>query len=426
MATVNASAISFLILCLSSLSITEAKGGFSLDLIRRDAPKSPFYSPDETYHQRVTKALKRSVNRVSHFDPAIITPNTAQADIISALGEYVMNISIGTPPVEILAIADTGSDLIWTQCKPCTECYKQAAPFFDPEQSSTYKDLSCDSRQCTAYERTSCSTEETCEYSATYGDRSFSNGNLAVETVTLGSTNGRPVALRNIIFGCGHNDDGTFNENATGIVGLGGGSVSLVTQMGSSIGGKFSYCLVPFLSSESSSKINFGSNGVVSGTGVVTTPLVAKDPDTFYFLTLEAISVGTKKIHFDDASEGNIIIDSGTTLTFLPPDIVSKLTSAVSDLIKADPISDPEGVLDLCYPYSSDFKAPQITVHFSGADVVLSPENTFIRTSDTTVCFTFKGMEGQSIYGNLAQANFLVGYDTKAKTVSFKPTDCSK
>ncbi|KAH9706645.1 hypothetical protein KPL70_012288 [Citrus sinensis] len=118
MATVNALAISFLILCLSTVSITDSKGGFSLDLISRDSPKSPFYNPDETHHQRVTKALKRSVNRVSHFDPVIITASTAQADIISSLGEYMMNISIGIPPVEILAIADTGSDLIWTQCKP--------------------------------------------------------------------------------------------------------------------------------------------------------------------------------------------------------------------------------------------------------------------------------------------------------------------
>ncbi|KAJ4721426.1 aspartic proteinase CDR1-like [Melia azedarach] len=233
-----------------------------------------------------------------------------------------MNISIGTPPSEILAIADTGSDLIWTQCKPCPQCFKQVAPLFDPAKSSTYKDLACNSRPCITAGSGSCSTNLKCEYSVSYGDRSFSNGNLAIDTLTLGSTTTRPVALPKTIFGCGHDDDGTFGEQATGIVGLGGGDdVSLISQLKSSIDGKFSYCLVPLEASveQNTSKINFGANGVVSGSGVVSTPLASTGPATFYSLTLEAISVGNNRIAFDSAtSEGNIIIDSGTTLTFCP------------------------------------------------------------------------------------------------------------
>ncbi|XP_027916007.1 probable aspartic protease At2g35615 [Vigna unguiculata] len=32
---------------------------------------------------------------------------------------YYMKYSIGTPPFEVVGYADTGSDLIWTQCQPC-------------------------------------------------------------------------------------------------------------------------------------------------------------------------------------------------------------------------------------------------------------------------------------------------------------------
>ncbi|XP_031280335.1 aspartic proteinase CDR1-like [Pistacia vera] len=424
----------FSILSVTIVCFTEAKSeGFSLELIHRDSPKSPIYNPKQTHYERVFNAIRRSFNHVNRFNP-----NTAQADIISDHGEYLINISIGSPPFQILAIADTGSDLIWTQCKPCSECFDQEAPFFDPTKSSTYKQLSCSSNQCQTLEGSSCSNDQTCLYSVSYGDNSFSRGDLAIDTVTLGSTSSRPESLPKTIIGCGHQNDGTFDNKTTGIVGLGGGEVSLVTQLGDSIGGKFSYCLIPlsFSSSEdnASSKLNFGSNGVVSGSGVVSTPLISKEPKTFYFVTLEAISVGNNnRIVFNDSSEGdlegNIIIDSGTTLTFLPESFNSKMISAVSEAIDAEPIKDSRAVLDLCYSARSDLNVPNITVHFTGADVTLSPLNTFIRISEEVVCFTFMGDKDERslpIYGNLAQTNFLVGYDTEKKTLSFKPTDCTK
>ncbi|XP_044483767.1 aspartic proteinase CDR1-like [Mangifera indica] len=413
------------ILSLSIVCLEAKRVGFSVELIHRDSPKSPFYNPKLTPYEKVFNALRRSFNNVNQFNP-----NASQADIIADRGSYLMNISIGSPPFPILAIADTGSDLIWTQCKPCTECFSQKAPLFDPSKSSTFKKLSCSSNQCNDLERSSCSDDQTCLYSISYGDSSFSNGDLAIDTVTLGSTSGSPVPLTEIVIGCGHQNAGTFDDKTSGIVGLGGGEVSLVKQLGDSIGGKFSYCLIPLSSSLSknntSSKLNFGSNGVVSGSGVVSTPLISKG--TFYYLTLEAISVGNKRISFVDSSssEGNIIIDSGTTLTYLPEFLNSKLISAVSDAIDAKPVNDPSGLLDLCYIFRPDFEVPEITAHFSGADVKLSPLNTFVRISEELVCFTFKGAQDVSIYGNLAQTNFLVGYDTEKNTVSFKRADCAK
>ncbi|XP_021895412.1 aspartic proteinase CDR1-like [Carica papaya] len=416
-------------------STTASNGGFRVELIHRDSPKSPFYNSQETSSERLAKNLKRSISRASHFSKnTFYSPNTPQSEIIANRGEYLMNISIGTPPFPILAIADTGSDLVWTQCKPCTDCYEQESPLFDPKSSSTYRDLSCSSTQCSVLEGTGCTESKLCEYEMSYGDRSHTQGNLAVDTVTLSSTNGRPVALPKTIIGCGHDNGGTFDKKGSGIIGLGGGSVSLTTQLGSSIDGKFSYCLVPLSSdSDQSSLINFGSNGVVSGSGVVSTPLVKKEPDTFYYLTLEAISVGSNKIPFPgggssfaEASEGNIIIDSGTTLTLLPREFYSEIESAVADAIGAERIDDPAQVLNLCYKATDDLKVPVLTVHFKDADVKLGSLNTFVRTSEEAVCFAFVAVDNLAIYGNLAQMNFLVGYDTEAQTVSFKPTDCIK
>ncbi|XP_010550909.1 PREDICTED: aspartic proteinase CDR1-like [Tarenaya hassleriana] len=412
---------------------TERELGFTVDLIHRDSPESPFYHPvEEAPFQRVRNAILRSLNRTVHFGSVDLSKTPIQTDILSEQGEYLMKFSLGTPPLPIMAIADTGSDLIWTQCEPCMDCYPQEAPLFDPKNSSTYKNVSCESRQCKTLKRTTCSDDGRCRYSVSYGDRSRSYGNVALDTLTLGSADQRPVPLRNIAFGCGHDNSGTFNKKGSGIVGLGGGSLSLVSQIRDSIRGKFSYCLVP-LSSESgrTSKMNFGSNAVVSGSGVVSTPIVKKNPETFYFLTLEAISVGDKKLRFPGSNfgtdEGNIIIDSGTTLTTLPSTFHSEIVSAVAAAVKGERVDSPiRSVLNLCYRASSDVRVPPITVHFKGADVNLKPMNYFVQVSDDVVCFAFAANDRFAIYGNLAQTNFLVGYDAVSQKVSFKNADCAK
>ncbi|KAM7278018.1 hypothetical protein ACFE04_005152 [Oxalis oulophora] len=420
----------------SILSFIHAqKYGFGVEMIHRDSPESPFHDPTQTPYERLANSFRESIHRANRIHTAVskaVLPNEASVQVTAVGGSYVMNFSIGSPPFSTVAIADTGSDIIWTQCEPCDDCFKQDMPLFDPSKSKTYRDVSCDSDQCTSIEKTSCdSSGKSCLYKAAYGDQSTSNGNVAVETLTLDSTGGRPVALPKITFGCGHQNQGTFNTKTSGIVGLGGGSVSLVSQLGSSITGKFSYCLAPYSSESGKSTLNFGAKAVVSGTGAVSTPLFPGSPDTFYYLKLNAISVGRKKITNDNSgfvqSDGNIIIDSGTTLTLLPETFTSDLIQAVTDSIDAETVPDPNNLLSPCYKYDQDLKLPKLTVHFKGADVELQALNTFIRISEDVMCFTFKSTDfDTSIYGNLAQMNFLVGYDREEKTVSFKPTDCEK
>ncbi|KAJ6400903.1 hypothetical protein OIU84_016346 [Salix udensis] len=424
------------LLCVSSFGCICAHGvGFTVDLIHRDSPLSPFYNSEETDLQRINNALRRSISRVHHFDPAAaasVSPKAAESDVTSNRGEYLMSLSVGTPPFKIMGIADTGSDLIWTQCKPCERCYKQVDPLFDPKSSKTYRDFSCDARKCRLLEQSSCSGN-ICQYQYSYGDQSYTMGNVASDTITLDSTAGSPVSFPKTVIGCGHENGGTFSEKGSGIVGLGAGPLSLVSQMGSSVGGKFSYCLVPFSSrAGNSSKLNFGGSAVVSGPGVQSTPLLSsKTMSTFYVLTLEAMSVGNERIKFGGSSsgtgEGNIIIDSGTTLTIVPEDFFSDFSSAVGNQVHGQRAEDPSGSLSVCYRATSDLKVPAITAHFTGADVKLKSINTFIQVSDDVVCLAFAPTaSGISIYGNVAQMNFLVGYNIQGKTLSFKPADCTK
>ncbi|KAL8504381.1 hypothetical protein ACS0TY_022927 [Phlomoides rotata] len=281
--------------CLISLAHSINNGGVTIDLIHRDSPLSPSHDPSQTRFQRLRNAIDRSFFRKSSLLLTLLKSTsksldkTTQAPVTNYGGEYLLEYKIGTPPVRQLSVADTGSDLLWIQCEPCTSCYKQDYPPFDPSASKSYRPVSCQSKQCSIVDNPGCGDSNTCQYKVGYGDRSYSQGEVAAETVTLGS-----AAFPNVVFGCGSNNAGTFRPSGSGILGLGNGEVSIINQKSSSIRGRFSYCLT--LDSNATSKISFGNDAVVTGPNVLSTPLVSKDPPTFYYLTLEGLSVGKQRI----------------------------------------------------------------------------------------------------------------------------------
>ncbi|KAJ8650625.1 hypothetical protein MRB53_003648 [Persea americana] len=125
--------------------------GFSVELIHHDSPKSPFYNASDSPFDRVWRAIDRSNSRINYFisSTSAVSRKEPSSTVVPRAASYFMSISLGTPPFEIVAIADTGSDLIWTQCLPCKSCFKQVAPIFDPSKSSTYTNVSCNSNTCT-------------------------------------------------------------------------------------------------------------------------------------------------------------------------------------------------------------------------------------------------------------------------------------
>ncbi|KAG4987394.1 hypothetical protein JHK84_029986 [Glycine max] len=245
--------------------------------------------------------------------------------VTSNNGDYLMKLTLGTPPVDVYGLVDTDSDL---------ECNS----FFDH----------------------SCSPEKACDYVYAYADDSATKGMLAKEIATFSSTDGKPI-VESIIFGCGHNNTGVFNENDMGLIGLGGGPLSLVSQMGNLYGSKrFSQCLVPFHADpHTSGTISLGEASDVSGEGVVTTPLVSEE---------------------------------GTPETYLPQEFYDRLVEELKVQINLPPIHvDPDLGTQLCYKSETNLEGPILTAHFEGADVKLLPLQTFIPPKDGVFCFAMTG-----------------------------------
>ncbi|KAJ4746335.1 Eukaryotic aspartyl protease family protein [Rhynchospora pubera] len=405
--------------------------GFSVDLVHRDSIKSPFYNSSYTPDDQIRTAIQRSISRAQYLQDVIAstqieTPSSYDSNIIASQVEYLMTVKVGTPATSILAVADTGSDLFWTNCEPCKDCYKQNTPLFNPNSSTTYRDLSCSDDFCSAA-GSNCEKNQ-CHYNVNYGDGSTSSGTLAKETFTFDTSNGKAVGVDNIVFGCAHQSDGNFEPNMAGIVGLGTGSTSLVSQLGSSVGKRFSYCLVPYSAKNTSSKLNFGSNALFSNPNVQTTNLISGVSDTYYTVNLANIRLGNQDIQL---SVNNIIIDSGTTLNLLYYDTVDQIAALLEKEIPLPTVNDSQ--LQLCYK-ASDLKKvalPDIVYTLGTATVTLGSTNYFVEF-DGKMCLAMIGI-GQSsdgsivqILGNVAQQDFHVGFDLDKGKVYFAPTDCTK
>nr|XP_043639423.1 aspartic proteinase CDR1-like [Erigeron canadensis] len=405
-----------------------------MDLINRDSQVSPLYNPANIGIDRLQNTFLHSISRASRLSRRAGFTSKIEADVSEVMGEYVMKFQIGNPPVQVLGEVDTGSDLTWAQCQPCKGCYKQmGVPILDPLTSSTYQSLSCMSKPCeilTENKETPCNSKNTCSYKIIYGDQSYSLGDLGTDTFWFG-----PTSFENVVFGCGHENKGTFSEGASGIVGLGHGPYSIVNQLTSIIQGKFSYCLIPYLddTTNQTSKIHFGSSDAnITSLNVVSTSLVMKEPSTFYYVTLESISVGNNNLSFpqtslkNDVQEGNIVIDSGTTLTFIPRKLYNDLSSSLIEAIEGESVPDPWGTFGVCYKDLDLDRVPKVTFQFTGATIEVLPMNTFSEVETGLSCLTILPTDDLAITGNLLQRNFLVAFDLVNQKVSFSPADCTK
>ncbi|XP_010532365.1 PREDICTED: aspartic proteinase CDR1-like [Tarenaya hassleriana] len=398
---------------------------FAVDAAPQDGITAELILLDPLSHTNPTENRYQRMQSRSRFSRPTRSP---YSDAISDVrGGYLMRIKIGTPPLEVVGLADTGSNLVWTQCLPCPgNCIPQDFPVFNPLSSSTYQDLPCGASQCrTINGHTHCHDKNSvCPYAELYGiGKSFSFGSVGFDTFTFGLTSGLRFSLNETLFGCGRNISG-FSHGVTGIIGLGRGSFSLISQMGDRVQGLFSYCF-----GAETSKINFGANAVVSGDGTVSTLLLRKKSSpSLYYLNLEAVSVDDARVETSGTSmgskDGNIFIDSGTTYMMLAEDYFLRVKEAVTASMREKGAYPQDGN---CYSPCNLEDFPVITMHFAGADLVMGRSNTYDNVDTGVVCLKFvPALDGyRPVLGYEAQSNFLIGYDTVSDIISFKPTNCT-
>ncbi|CAH9072874.1 unnamed protein product [Cuscuta epithymum] len=424
----------------------------------------------QTLHTRITE--KKNQNTLSRLknpnpagDPVVSSGSSFSGQLMATIGsgvslgsgEYFMDVFVGTPPKHFSLILDTGSDLNWIQCVPCLDCFEQKGPYYDPKDSISFRNISCNDPRCHLVSSPDppipCKSDsQTCPYYYWYGDSSNTTGDFSLETFTVNLTTqaGKPEfrKVENVMFGCGHWNRGLFH-GAAGLLGLGRGPLSFASQLQSFYGDSFSYCLVDRNSNSSiSSKLIFGEDkSLLSHPQLNFTSLVSNNnsgkenpAETFYYVEVKSVLVGGEVVGipeemwgFSPEGAGGTIIDSGTTLSYFAAPAYDIIKNAfVEKAGKRYPVVHDFPILEPCYNVSGvkELDLPSFGVVFRDGAVWNFPvENYFIRIEpEEIVCLAILGTpkSGLSIIGNYQQQNFQILYDTKKSRLGFAPRKCSE
>ncbi|CAN4080912.1 unnamed protein product [Withania somnifera] len=373
-----------------------------LKLIHRDKLQmSHFpYNKSKIFEGRMDRDLKRVSSLMQR-----ITSGTGYrvdefgSDIISGMdqgsGEYFVRIGVGSPARNQYMVLDSGSDIVWVQCQPCTQCYHQSDPVFDPSLSVSFTRVPCRSSICDRVENSGCHAGR-CKYEVMYGDGSYTK--------------------------------------AAGLLGIGGGSMSLVSQLGGQTGGAFSYCLVS-RGSELTGSLEFG-RGVLP-VGAAWVPLIRNPPTpSFYYIGLSGLGVGGVRVAISedvfkitDLGDGGVVMDTGTAVTRLPSEAYMAFRDAFLAATASLPRAPAVSIFDTCYDLDGFVmvRVPTVSFFLWGGQILTLPARNFlIPVNDKgTFCFAFASSPSRlSIIGNIQQEGIQISFDGANGFVGFGPNIC--
>ena len=306
------------------------------------------------------------------------TPTATQPIFMSAeifpqtigVGAYFTQIEVGTPPVTQFMAIHTGSDVTWFQCKPCN-CDQTPGLGFDPLNSTSFSVLPCSSAACNHLYQHGCNNNNIsqCPYKVDYPEGTSTNGSLVLETLTFGST-----IVPKVLFGCSHSNYGIV-AGSNGLLGLGGGPLSLPTQLRlRGLADIFSYCL-PGLFGGPPGWLNFSLPGAALPAGTAWIPLLRnpKTP-TFYYVGLLGLGIGDEQLPIPENSFkiteqgfGGVTVDSGTIFTKLPEPIYKVFRNAYVAKTLNLPRAPARPPFDTCYNLSGlePVQVPNVSFFFA-------------------------------------------------------------
>lgn len=350
---------------------------------------------------------------------------------------YYTKISVGTPPKDFHVQVDTGSDILWVNCASCQGCPTKSElgidlMRYDPKASASGKSVSCDEEFCMLNTRFSdCKTGMPCDFQVTYGDGSATAGFFVKDNIQFDQVSGdlKTKSMNgSISFGCSTRQSGELGASTQavdGILGFGQASSSVISQLAAS--GKvkkiFAHCL------DGKNGGGIFTIGPVVDPKVNTTSLVPDAPH--YNVVMKGIEVGGEVL---DIPTTVAVIDSGTTLAYLP----QKVHSALMEKLMA---RQPQLNIRLvdgsfrCFEYSGkiDDGFPVVTFRFADSlPLIVYPHDYLFQVKESEWCIgwqdsgvrTSDGRE-MTLFGDLVLSNKLVLYDIEKQAIGWTEYDCS-
>ncbi|CAN4120954.1 unnamed protein product [Withania somnifera] len=363
-----------------------------------------------------------------------------------SVGLYYAKIGIGTPSNDYYVQVDTGSNIMWVNCVGCDQCPRRGyhgleLAFYNRKDSLSGKLVSCGHQFCKDVNGGSvsgCYSNNSCFFSENYGDGSYSMGYFVEDVVQYdlvsgdlqtNSTNGT------VIFGCGGTQSvelRSSDDALDGVLGFGKSNTSMLSQLSSSgqVKKMFAHCL---------DGVNGGgifAIGNVVKPKVTMTALVPNQQH--YNVNMTAVEVGYQLLNlsaevFSSGVNKGVIIDSGTTLAYLPEVIYGPL---VKKILSWQPDLRLRTVHDeyTCFKYSGsvDDGFPQVNFHFENSLSLRVRPHEYLFPFEDLFCIGWQNSGSLSrdkwnltVFGDLVLSNKLVLYDLEKQAIGWTEYNCS-
>ncbi|CAE5957021.1 unnamed protein product [Arabidopsis arenosa] len=318
------------------------------------------------------------------------------------IGNYVVRARLGTPPQLMFMVLDTSNDAVGSLAPAAP-----AVPTPQPPSIRTPPPLTQPS----------------------LAPPHNAPKHVASHTLTLS-----PDVIPNFSFGCINSASGN-SLPPQGLMGLGRGPMSLVSQTTSLYSGVFSYCLPSFRSFYFSGSLKLGLLGQPKS--IRYTPLL-RNPrrPSLYYVNLTGVSVGSVQVPvdpvyltFDSNSGAGTIIDSGTVITRFAQPVYEAIRDEFRKQVNGS--FSTLGAFDTCFSADNENVAPKITLHMTSLDLKLPMENTLIHSSaGTLTCLSMAGIRQNAnavlnVIANLQQQNLRILFDVPNSRLGIAPEPCN-
>ncbi|KAF7076257.1 hypothetical protein CFC21_080939 [Triticum aestivum] len=353
---------------------------------------------------------------------------------------YCTRVKLGTPPKEYTLHFDTGSDLVWVSCTPCTTCGSILIKLenYNPDSSSTSSRISCSDKMCAHAPKIGY---------ATYADGSAESGYYVSDTLYFDKFVGqkRVTSSASIFFGCSNSQSYQFQTD--GIIGFGQNAISAISQLNSQgVSSKvFSHCLRGL---KDGSKDGGGILvvGEVMWTGLVFTLILPSEDH--YNVNMKGIAVNGKNISLDSSwlttsNAQGTIVDSGTTLVYLADGVYDPVITAINDAAHTGSINSFIMNGSQCYHknISNVSLFPTVTLYFDGgASMTTGPKDYLVpmfhydglQDKDPMLCIGFQPSKGPdnffqhtTILGDIVLRDMIFMYNLETKQIGLSSSSSS-
>jgi hypothetical protein len=352
------------------------------------------------------------------------------------LNYYYTNLYLGENMEKQTYIIDTGSTTTTSPCTLCKKCGKHLNNYYTIDEDNN---ILCNSNKCKMV-NSHCGSNNRCSFSVSYSEGSSLEGIYVNKLIRFGenynSTEGKYAPI-----GCTTSENHLFlTQRADGIMGLAGNEynfVSIMNKVGAIDNNIFGLCLA-----QMGGYFSMGEINTTFHREKISYVKMEKN-SMFYNIGMKAILINGKNIN-SFKSHYQIIIDSGTTISYFPKEVFNEIVDITKSICNNYENKNACGKYEYdkdlgpCFTFDNYQKMEDGVLHYwPNFSFILSNNYNFRWNSEQYVfndsnkkrsraCMGFNQQNGKFTMGSTWMIGHEVIFDIKNKKIGFAEANCDK